>query len=121
MNFLKKLVLWIVGLSIASLVLVTLFAIYGNVSEGERIGTIIKLSKKGYVFKTHEGQLNTGEISEGLWNFSVKRSNKKVLADLSNAMKSGHRVSLYYDQKFVSIPFFGDTKYFITEVEVLED
>ena len=120
MNVIRKIFFWIIGLSIATFVLVVLFAIYGNVSEGERIGKIIKLSKKGYVIKTHEGQLNTGEIAEGLWNFSVKKSDKDVLKDLSNAMKSGSRVSLYYDQKFVTIPFFGDTKYFITKVEVLE-
>ena len=102
-------------------VLLVLFAFYGNFSGGERVGKIIKISKKGYVFKTWEGQLNTGEIQRGIWEFSVKPSDKKTLTDLSAAMKSGYRVSLHYNEKYVSVPFLGDTKNFITEVEVLED
>ncbi|MDC1430640.1 hypothetical protein N8223_00150 [Bacteroidia bacterium] len=61
------------------------------------------MSKKGYVFKTNEGQLNTGEIQQGIWNFSVKKSEPE----------------LHYDEKYVQIPFLGDTKYFVTKVEVL--
>ncbi len=121
MNILKKILLWIIGLTITGAVLVVLFALYGNFSGGERVGKIIKISKKGYVFKTWEGQLNTGEIQRGLWEFSVKSSDKEVLEDLSNAMKSGNRVSLHYDEKYVKVPFLGETKNFITRVEVLED
>tara|TARA_B110000902_G_scaffold118615_1_gene139115 strand:+ start:11277 stop:11642 length:366 start_codon:yes stop_codon:yes gene_type:complete len=121
MNLIKKILLWTIGLTITGAVLLVLFAFYGNFSGGERVGKIIKISKKGYVFKTWEGQLNTGEIQRGIWEFSVKPSDKKTLTDLSAAMKSGYRVSLHYNEKYVSVPFLGDTKNFITEVEVLED
>ena len=121
MNFIKKIFRWIIGLTILSAVAVILFSLYGNFSGGERVGKIIKISKKGYVFKTWEGQLNTGEIQQGMWEFSVKKTNDQVLEDLSNAMKAGSRVSLYYDEKYISLPFLGDTKNFITKVEVLED
>jgi uncharacterized protein YwgA len=103
MNIIKKIVLWIIGLTITGTVLVILFALYGNYSSGERAGQVIKMSKKGYVFKTNEGQLNTGEIQQGIWNFSVKKSEPE----------------LHYDEKYVQIPFLGDTKYFVTKVEVL--
>ena len=121
MNFLKKILLWIIGLTITGAVLVILFALYGNFSGGERVGKVIKLSKKGYVFKTWEGQLNTGEIQQGIWEFSVKPSDDETLDELREAMRSGGRVALHYDEKYVSIPFLGDTKNFITRVEVLED
>ncbi len=121
MNFLKKIILWIFGISITGAVLLVLFALYGNFSGGERVGKIIKISKKGYVFKTWEGQLNTGEIQQGLWPFSVKPNDQKVLQDLSEAMKSGHRVSLHYNEKYVSVPFLGDSKNFVFMVEVLND
>ena len=101
--------------------LLVLFALFGNYSGGERVGHIIKISKKGYVFKTWEGQLNTGEIQQGLWEFSVKQDDTEILDQLREAMKIGNRVALHYDEKYVSLPFLGDTKNFITEVELLED
>jgi uncharacterized protein YwgA len=55
MNIIKKIVLWIIGLTITGTVLVILFALYGNYSSGEYAGQVIKMSKKGYVFKTNEG------------------------------------------------------------------
>jgi hypothetical protein len=119
MNIIKKIVLWIIGLTITGIVLVILFALFGNYSSGERAGQVIKMSKKGYVFKTHEGQLNTGEIQQGIWNFSVKKSEPELLEKLRTAMNKGNRVTLHYDEKYVQIFFLGDTKYFVTKVEVL--
>jgi hypothetical protein len=121
MNLIKKILLWTIGLTISGAVLLVLFALYGNFSGGEQVGKVIKISNKGYVFKTWEGQLNTGEIQQGMWDFSVKPSDKIILGELRDAMRSGKRVALYYDEKYVSIPFLGDTKNFITKVEVLEN
>jgi hypothetical protein len=36
------------------------FMFFANYSEGVRSGVLMKISKKAYVFKTHEGQLNIG-------------------------------------------------------------
>jgi hypothetical protein len=125
MNFLKKLLLWFIGLSITGAILITLFALYANYSSGYRVGRIIKISEKGYVFKTNEGQLNTGGFSEGdgditssIWNFSVKKGDHVILEQIKNANKD--MVRLYYDEKFIAIPFLGDTKYFITKVEKVD-
>lgn len=120
-DIIKKILLWTIGLTITGAVLLVLFALYGNYSGGERVGHIIKISKKGYVFKTWEGQLNTGEIQQGLWEFSVKQDDTEILDQLREAMKIGNRVALHYDEKYISLPFLGDTKNFITEVELLED
>lgn len=120
-DIIKKILLWTIGLTTTGAVLLVLFALYGNYSGGERVGHIIKISKKGYVFKTWEGQLNTGEIQQGLWEFSVKQDDTEILDQLREAMKIGNRVALHYDEKYVSLPFLGDTKNFITEVELLED
>ena len=77
------------------------------------------MSKKGYVFKTNEGQLNTGEIQQGIWNFSVKKSKPELLEKLRSAMNNDKGVTLNYDEKYVQVFFLGDTKYFVTKVEVL--
>jgi hypothetical protein len=100
---------------------------FGYYSEGKRGGFITKLSNKGYVFKTYEGELRMGGLYEGdgtmnssEWIFSVSGKNKDAIAKLEEAIKNGHRVSLTYEEKFFTLPWNGDTKYFVTNVEVLE-
>lgn len=47
----------------------------------------------------------------------MKPSNKKVLGDLDAAIDGGFRVKLYYEEKYMSVFFLGDTKHFVTKVE----
>jgi len=100
---------------------------FGYYSEGKRGGFVTQLSNKGYVFKTYEGELRMGGLSEGdgtinasKWIFSVSGKNKDAIAKLEEAIQTGHRVSLTYEQKFFTLPWNGDTKYFVTNVEVLQ-
>ncbi|MFT6442758.1 MAG: hypothetical protein ACJASM_002310 [Salibacteraceae bacterium] len=101
------------------------FAVY---SSGYRVGTIIKMSERGVVFKTIEGQLHTGGVTavgEGglastIWSFSVERGSDEILDKISKAADDQKRVKLFYQEKFYQWAFFGDTKYFIREVEILE-
>lgn len=100
---------------------------FGYYSEGKRGGFVTRLSNKGYLFKTYEGELRMGGLYEGdgtmnssEWVFSVSGKNKDAISKLEEAIKSGHRVSLTYEEKFFTLPWNGDTKYFVTDVEVLE-
>lgn len=100
---------------------------FGYYSEGKRGGFVVKLSNKGYIFKTHEGVLNVGGLYEGggtlnatQWDFSVGSDNKEAITKLEEAIKTGRRVSLTYQEKFFILPWNGDTKYFVTEVELLD-
>lgn len=101
-----------------------LFAAYANYSEGTRAGIVVKISKKGYVIKTIEGQLNEGgmaadnqNIVPTIWNFSVKRNKEDVLKQLEDVQLSGERVKLYYKEKYYKFPWIGDTKYYVFKVE----
>lgn len=103
------------------------YYLFGNYSDGYRAGIMIKFSKKGSIFKTYEGELNLGmvlnnepqEVSvSNLWNFSVPSSNEEVIKKLEDAVLNGKRVKVHYNEKFVTLPWRGDTKYFIDEVEV---
>ncbi|MBV6655079.1 MAG: hypothetical protein KI786_15040 [Mameliella sp.] len=90
-------------------------------SQGTRAGTLIKISNKGVVFKTYEGQLNLGgfrqNASDGLtgniWEFSVWEDD--IYDQLQNF--EGKQVKLYYREKYKSMPWQGDTNYFIYQVE----
>jgi len=100
---------------------------FGYYSEGKRGGFVTQLSNKGYLFKTYEGELRMGGLSDGdgtmnssKWIFSVSSKNKDAITKLEQAIQNGHRVSLTYEQKFFTLPWNGDTKYFVTNVEVLQ-
>lgn len=99
---------------------------FGYYSEGKRGGFVVKLSKKGYVFKTYEGELNVGGLYEGggtlnatQWAFSVSDNSVDPIAQIEEAIKTGSRVSLTYEEKFFVLPWVGDTKNLVTKVEVL--
>jgi len=89
-------------------------------SEGTRSGILTKISKKGFVFKTYEGDLNIGGISQGdgtimptsQFKFSVTES--KVYDELQ--LKEGKKVVLHYKQVIKNFFWQGDTDYFIYDV-----
>ncbi|MCB0509932.1 MAG: hypothetical protein H6579_10560 [Chitinophagales bacterium] len=100
------------------------FVFYASYSEGVRSGVLMKISKRGYIFKTHEGQLNIGGFDQtndvgvsNVWEFSV--TDELVLEQLEDAMDHSQRVKLYYKEKYIKLPWRGDTKYFVYDVETL--
>ena len=92
-------------------------ALHWNYSTGERAGYVQKVSKKGWLCKTWEGEMALvsmpGTVAEKFY-FTVR--DDAVAARINQSM--GQRVSLTYRQH-LGIPTrcFGDTEYFITRVE----
>ena len=102
-------------------------AYWGVYDEGVRAGMVLRISKKGMIFKTYEGQLNlqtfgalkgASAIMEA-FDFSVSPTNEKVIKDLETVALSGERVNLHYVKRYATFPWRGDTKYFIIKVERL--
>ena len=85
-----------------------------NYSDGDRAGNIVKFSRKGYIFKTHEGQLQLGS-SNSIWDFSV--TDEAVATQLQDAANQGKRVVLKYHEKLYQFDWRGDTKYIVYEVD----
>ena len=102
-------------------------AYWGVYDEGVRAGTVLRISKKGMIFKTYEGQLNVetfGAIKGAhpimeAFDFSVSNEDERVIKDLESVALSGERVNLHYVSRYVAFPWRGDTKYFIVRVERL--
>src|SRR5690606_20007645 len=102
----------VVVLSIGFLCL-TYFGVY---DEGVRAGTMLRISKKGLIFKTYEGQLNVqtfGAIRGAhpiaeVFDFSVEGSDAEVIHDLQEAALSGERVNLHYKARYATFPWRGD-------------
>jgi hypothetical protein len=88
-------------------------------SSGERVGFVQKVSRKGWVCKTWEGDLallTQPGVPAQTFLFSVR--DEAVAQRLLKA--TGQRVRLQYEQhRGVPSDCFGETEYFITGVEVL--
>jgi uncharacterized protein YwgA len=118
----------IVLIALIGIIAIFSFSYWGTYSEGIRSGMVVKISKKGWIFKTYEGQLNLqtfgankspNMVSES-FEFSVDADKQDVIKVLEEASLSGERVSLKYTERLTKFFWRGDTKYFITEVERLK-
>jgi hypothetical protein len=87
-------------------------------STGDRAGWVQKLSKKGWICKTWEGELALvslpGSTPE---KFLFTIHDDAVAEQVTQVM--GKRVTLHYDEK-VGLPTtcFGDTRHFVNKVTV---
>ena len=115
-------------LTIASVMLVPLLLIIGwtaltlsySFSTGERAGYAQKLSRRGWLCKTWEGELamvNLPGAMPEIFKFSVRSDSIAHLLERN----LGKRVSLSYEQhRGVPTSCFAETQYYITNVRVLE-
>ena len=90
------------------------FIFYVPYSEGTRSGELIKISNKGVIFKTWEGEISQGISGAQIFSFSVLDKDKKVIENLKDFQ--GNYVKVNYIERYDSFFFWGETKYFITEV-----
>ncbi len=116
----------LVAATIVGIIIIS-FLYWGVYDEGIWAGNVLRVSKKGVIFKTYEGQLNlqtfgalkgVNPIMES-FAFSVETDRDDVIAELQAAALSGERVNLHYVERYVAFPWRGDTKYFIVKVERL--
>ena len=110
----KKAMVWLVILTILGTGIWIFAALRFVYSRGERAGYVQKLSRKGWIFKTWEGELAMvnlpGAVPE-IFHFTVRDEDavKQIQANL------GQRVVLTYEEhKGLPGTIFGETPYFIT-------
>jgi len=94
-------------------------ALHVSYSTGQRAGYVQKISKKGWVCKTWEGELAMTTFpgtAPQIFTFTVP--NDALAKQIEEA--AGQRVALTYRQhKGVPTRCFGETEYFITSVRAL--
>jgi hypothetical protein len=116
-----KWLFWLVAVPIVLFVAYCWVMLTWSYSTGERAGYVQKLSKRGWLCKTWEGELALitmpGTIAEK-FPFTVRDS---AIADQINA-SMGKRVAVDYEQH-VGLPSscFGDTSHFATGVRVVDE
>ena len=90
--------------------------LHWSYAEGERAGYVQKLSKKGWLCKTWEGEIALlsmpGTMAEK-FQFAVR--DDALAAEINASL--GSRVKIYY-QQHIGLPTncWGDTQYFVTRV-----
>ena len=115
-----KVLVGLVVLIIAGLAGFTWATLHWSYSDGERAGYVQKLSRKGWLCKTWEGEMAMvtmpGTVSE---KFAFTVPQAAVAAKVNASV--GKRVALHYEQhKWIPTSCFGDTEYFVTDVRVTE-
>lgn len=96
-------------------------------SEGTRTGYLMKMSKKGLLFKTFEGEMNLGGIqgeeysaivSNKIWNFSVPTDRADVFEKLQEL--EGRQIQVRYKEKNQAFFWQGDTDYFVYDAKLVK-
>lgn len=91
-------------------------ALHWSYSKGERAGYLQKLSNKGWLCKTWEGELSLISLPGVMPEKFLFTVRDDAVARRINAL-AGQRVSLVYEQhKGLPTSCFGDTEYFVTDV-----
>ena len=111
----KKILIIVIAVCVVVVGLYFSFLHNASYSEGVRSGELIKVSHKGILFKTWEGELSQGISGAQIFAFSVLDSEKKVISDLK-AME-GQYVQVSYKERYKTFPWWGDSRYFISSVK----
>jgi hypothetical protein len=98
----------------------TWLTLHFSYSNGERAGYVQKLSHKGWICKTWEGEMamvtQPGTMTEKFY-FTVPSD--AVAAKINGLMTK--RVALAYEQhRWVPSSCFGDTEYFVSDVRAMQ-
>ena len=120
-KFLFQLVSWVIAVAVigvAGWFWVSLKFVY---STGQRAGYVQKLSRKGWLIKTWEGDLAMVNLPGAMTEhflFTVRRDD--IARKIENSM--GRRVVLTYQQhRFLPGQLLGETEYFIVNCQVQDD
>jgi hypothetical protein len=115
-----KYMIWLIIIPIGLFALYTWATLNWVYSSGERAGFVQKISQKGFVCKTYEGELILvtvpGTQAEKFF-FTVK--DPAIFRQINETI--GKRVRLVYEQhKWIPSSCFGDTEYFVTQVHEID-
>ena len=115
-----KVFIWLLLIPVLLFALYTWGALKWVYSSGERVGYVQKLSEKGFVCKTFEGELvlvsMPGTQAEKFL-FTVK--DPEVAKKINESI--GKRVSLTYEEhKGIPSSCFGETSYFVQNMSVMD-
>ena len=114
----KKFIIGSIAIILITIALYFTAVYYFTYSEGYRSGQLVKVSYKGLIFKTYEGQLSQGVSDGQVFRFSIEDNEERVIKLLQDFQ--GHTVRLKFKERYTTFPWWGDTKYFVVDVEKVD-
>ena len=114
----KKFIIGSIAIILITIALYFTAVYYLTYSEGYRSGQLVKVSYKGLIFKTYEGQLSQGVSDGQVFRFSIEDNEERVIKLLQDFQ--GHTVRLKFKERYTTFPWWGDTKYFVVDVEKVD-
>jgi hypothetical protein len=119
---LRPMLKWAAVLLILAIGGYLVFIFNWSYSDGDRVGYLQKLSHKGWLCKTYEGELamtTVPGVAPVLWTFSVKLWDEPLAQQVNGLL--GKRVILHYREfRYLPSTCFGDTPYFVDSVKAAE-
>jgi hypothetical protein len=115
-----KLLTFLLVSAIALFSLYVYIALNWSYSTGERAGFLQKVSHKGWICKTWEGELSLVAMPGAAPEKFLFTVRDDAVAQKVSA-EAGKRVTLIYEQhKGLPSSCFGDTEYFVIDVKPIE-
>lgn len=121
-NWGKLTLLVLLGLPVLGVTAWSLIALSYTYSTGTRTGYVQKLSRKGWLCKTWEGELAMATapgVSPQIFTFTIR--DDSTARALTMDMGKGRVAVEYSEHRGVPTSCFGDTPYFVTAYRIVTD
>jgi len=126
MNWLKIFLLpklkWVAALLLLTAAGYLFFIFNWSYSDGDRAGYLQKLSRKGWICKTYEGELamtTVPGVAPVIWTFSVRIWDDPLASRINGLL--GKKVVVHYRElRYLPSTCFGETSYFVDSVKAAD-
>jgi len=126
MNWLKLFLLpklkWVAALVLLAAAGYLFFIFNWSYSDGDRAGYLQKLSRKGWICKTYEGELamtTVPGVAPVIWTFSVRIWDDPLASQINGLL--GKKVVVHYRElRYLPSTCFGETSYFVDSVKAAD-
>lgn len=98
-----------------------------TVQKGQKSGVIVKVAKEGKFWGTYEGEMilggleNASGASGRAFHFTLGQFKSDLVKKADYAMQNNKHVVISYHCDAYALPWSGETKCFVTQINVLPD
>ena len=113
---------WVAALLVLAASGYLFFIFNWSYSDGDRAGYLQKLSRKGWICKTYEGELamtTVPGVAPVIWTFSVRIWDDPLASQINGLL--GKKVVVHYRElRYLPSTCFGETSYFVDSVKAAD-
>ena len=113
---------WVAALLVLAASGYLFFIFNWSYSDGDRAGYLQKLSRKGWICKTYEGELamtTVPGVAPVIWTFSVRMWDDTLAQQINGLL--GKKVVVHYRElRYLPSTCFGETSYFVDSVKAAD-